>query len=170
MVAKNSSTLHRCTELTKWPTLEVCHHVDAADGEHEARDETTTRRQGQHAEDVDPRGDIGRLPVGQPLTLGHQTLDPPGQGCGPAVPSRRAAGSATTEGLASRVGSSVLVLTGFGNGSTSASTKTRIIARMTTRLATVIVTHPHWTTGPAGTGFDTASNWVILLASGSTKL
>jgi hypothetical protein len=27
MKAKNSSTLHRCIELKKWPTDEVCHHV-----------------------------------------------------------------------------------------------------------------------------------------------
>src|SRR5215475_5002760 len=27
MVAKNSSTLHRWVELTKWPAEEVCHHA-----------------------------------------------------------------------------------------------------------------------------------------------
>ena len=27
MHTKNSSTLHRCIELKKWPTDEVCHHA-----------------------------------------------------------------------------------------------------------------------------------------------
>ena len=27
MQAKKSSTLHRCSELTKWPRDEVCHHA-----------------------------------------------------------------------------------------------------------------------------------------------
>ena len=28
MQAKKSSTLHRCTEFTKWPRPEVCHHKE----------------------------------------------------------------------------------------------------------------------------------------------
>ena len=33
MKAKNSSTLHRCSELTKCPSDEVCHQAAPAEGE-----------------------------------------------------------------------------------------------------------------------------------------
>ena len=68
MKAKNSSTLHRCSEFTKCPSEDMCHQVGPADGEQAARDEDDDERgEGQHAEHVDPGRDVRRLPVGQRL-------------------------------------------------------------------------------------------------------
>ena len=90
MKAKNSSTLHRCRELTKWPTPEVCHHAAPPMRQHAARGEDDDeRRQREHAEDVDPRADVDRLPVGQRLPRWHGVLEPGAQPHSPVGPVGR---------------------------------------------------------------------------------
>ena len=71
MTAKNSSTLHRWSEFTKWPSDEVCHQAGPPIAStHAGGEDDHERGQRQHAEDVDPRGDVRRLPVGERLPAG----------------------------------------------------------------------------------------------------
>ena len=88
MKAKKSSTLHRCTEFTKWPSDEMCHHGGAPEGETTRRTpRTTTKRgEGQHPEHVDPGRDVRRLPVGQHLALGDGAAQPVPEGGRPGTP------------------------------------------------------------------------------------
>ena len=156
MVAKNGSTLHRCTELTKCPSVLRVPPRHAAQCQHEARDDDDHEAgKAGDAEDVDPGGDIDRLPIGSHWPLGTRPSTHRVRAAVQVSRPRRAAGL-SRQGRVRRRGSAHRCSSsrGSGNGSRSASTKTRIIQRMTTRLATVIVTHPHWTTGPAGTGVE----------------
>ena len=68
MKKKKSSTLQRCSELTKCPVLETCHHVGPMMARMQPVMMTQARLDhGEHAEDVDPRRHVGGLAVGEEL-------------------------------------------------------------------------------------------------------
>ena len=55
MAKKKISTLQRCSELTKWPIDELCHHCGPRIARmHPVRDDDDQGGQRRHAEDVDP--------------------------------------------------------------------------------------------------------------------
>ena len=85
MKTKNSSTLHRCMQFTKWPTVEVCHQAGPRQRQHAP--ETSTRQQrgdGQHPEDIDPDGHVRGLPIGQQLVRRQRPHRAPAQRARPA--------------------------------------------------------------------------------------
>ena len=131
MKKKNSSVLQRCVLFTKCPTDEVCHQRGPGERDHGAGDEDDDERgEREDAEDVDPRGDVDGLRVGQEL-VGRQ---------------RRDAGVAHAPGPGRRLGLHAHPFSfDPGNGSQIASAKTTIIRATTTRFASEIRNQPSWT-------------------------
>ena len=68
--AMNSSTLHRCVLLTKWPTSEPCHHAGLPRRARRPSQHDDERSDRGDTEDVDPGGDVDRLLVGEQLIGG----------------------------------------------------------------------------------------------------
>ena len=134
MKKKNSSTDHRWMLLKKCPTPVKCHQPGPFEREDRARgDDHDQRTQRQHAEHVDPRGDIGRLAVGQQLLRRQRRR----RRARAAAPSRIARLEALTMSLRSSAWP--------GNGARIATANTTSISTITTTFDTDIGKKCQWT-------------------------
>ena len=133
MAKKKTSTAQRWTLLKNFPTPETCHQAGPLSPRiTPERDDHDQRRDRGDAEDVDPRGDVGGLAVGEELLRRQRADRALAHPLGPHRASRSARRS-------------LLDLPASGRAEGSPAMKTTIISTITTTFATDIWKKCQWT-------------------------
>ena len=141
MKKKKASTLHRCRDFTKSPTVDMCHQLGPMMASRAACDDDPGEaHHREDAEHIDPRGHVSGLAIREQAVRRERRLGGPPGTRGPLA----RLSCAEFVGVAAGIDAHWSRPFRRGNGRTIAKMKTAIIRRMTTKFATDISMKPQW--------------------------